>query len=165
MIHNNVVNDTTHDLIHFPNLTKQVKSTSSGTSTKRQAVLMRDNITVTAMTTKTITAFVDHLWEWNTTGTETPVEKFTETTSLIISHSISITIDKKVAVRVTKTTELPYSINKNTQIADVSVVSPDQSNFNKPVGTTFLNVTQEGYPDLTTYLTKLLNEKTRTAEQ
>ena len=67
------------------------------------------------MTTKTITAFVDHLAEWNTTRTVTPVQKFTETARLIISHSMSTIIDRQVAVRVTNATESPYTINKNTQ--------------------------------------------------
>ena len=88
MRHNSVVIDTTHDLIHFSNLTMQVKSASSQTSAKPQAVLTYDSITMPQMTTKTITAFVDHLSEWNTTGTVTAVEKFTETASLIISHSV-----------------------------------------------------------------------------
>ena len=46
-------------------------------SAKPQPVLTHDNITKLQMTTKRNTAFVDHLWEWNTTGTVTPVEKFT----------------------------------------------------------------------------------------
>ena len=82
MRHNSVVIDTTHGLIHFPHLTMQVKSALSQTSVKPQAVNIHDNITIPQMTTKTITAFVDHTSEWNTTGTVTPVEKFTETASL-----------------------------------------------------------------------------------
>ena len=85
--HDSVVIDTTHGLIHFPHLTMQVKSALSQTSAKPQLVLIHDNITTPQMTTKTITAFVDHLSEWNTTGTVTPVEKLTEAASLIISHS------------------------------------------------------------------------------
>ena len=103
--HNSVVIDTTHGLIHFPHLTMQVKSALSQTSVKPQAVLIPDNITIPQMTTKTITAFVDHTSEWNTTGTLTPVEKFTETASLLISHSMSTKIDRKIAIRVTSTTE------------------------------------------------------------
>ena len=53
----------------------QVKSALGQTSAKPQAVLIHDNITIPQMTTKTITAFVDHVSEWNTTGTVTPVEK------------------------------------------------------------------------------------------
>ena len=74
MKHNSVVIDTTHGLIHFPHLTMQVKSALSQTSAKPQPVLIHDIITKTQMTTKTITALVDHKSEWNTTGTVTPVE-------------------------------------------------------------------------------------------
>ena len=85
MKHNSVVIDTTHGLIHFPHLTMQVKSALSQTSAKPELVLIHDNITIPQLTTKTTTAFVDHLSEGNTTGTVTPVEKFSEAASLIIS--------------------------------------------------------------------------------
>ena len=88
--------------------------------------------------------------------TVTPVNKFTEAASLIISHSMSTKIDRKIAVRVTNTTESPYTINKNTQIAEFSVVTPEQSKFNKPVDTAILDMIPEGDPDLVTYLTELL---------
>ena len=108
------------------------------------------------MTTKTITAFVDHLSEWNTTGAVTPVENFTETASLIISNSISTTIDRKVAVRVTSTTESPYTINKNTQTANFSLFTPEQSKLVKPVDTAIFSMIPEGDPDLITNFTELL---------
>ena len=60
MRHNSVAIDTTHGLIHFPHLTMQVKSASSGASAKSQAVILHDSMTVPPMKTKTITAFVDH---------------------------------------------------------------------------------------------------------
>ena len=112
MRHNSVVIDTTHGLIHFPHLTMQVKSALTQTSAKPQAVLINDSITIPQQTTKTITWFVDHVSEWNTTGTVTPVEIFTETASLILSHSMSTIFDRKIAVTVTNTTESPYTINK-----------------------------------------------------
>ena len=108
------------------------------------------------MTTKTVTAFVDHISEWNTTGTVTPVEKFTEAASLIISHSMSTIIDRKIAIWVTNTTESPYTINKNTQIAEFSVVNLEQTKFIKPVDTAILSMIPEGNPDMVTYLTELL---------
>ena len=156
MRQNSVVIDTTHGLIHFPHLTLQVKSALSQTSVKPQAVLIHDNITIPQMTTKTITAFVDHVSEWNATGTVTPVEKFTETTSLIISHSMSTIIDRKIAVRGTNTTESPYTINKNTQIAEFSVVTTEQSKSIKPVDMAILSMIPEGDPHLVTYLNELL---------
>ena len=156
MRHNSVVIDTTHGIIHFPHLTLQVKGALSQTSFKLQVVLIHDNITKPQMTIKTITAFVDHVSEWNTTGTVTPVEKFTENASLIISHSMSTMTERKVAVRVTNTTESLFTINKNTQIAEFFVVTPEQPKFIKPVDMAILSMIPEGDPDLITYLTELL---------
>ena len=98
---NSVVIDTTHGLIHFHHLTMQVKTTSSETTTKPQTVITDEALTIPPTTTKTITAFIDHPSKWNTTGTVIPLEKFTETASLLISHSVSTIIDKRMAVRVT----------------------------------------------------------------
>ena len=156
MKHNSVVIDTTHGLIHFPHLTMQVKSALSQASAKPQPVLIYDSITKQQMTTKTIIAYVDHSSEWNTTGTVTPVGKFTEAASLIISHSMSTIFDRKIAVRATNTTESPYTINRNTQIAEFSVVTPEQSKFIKPVDMAILSMIPQGDPNLVTYLTELL---------
>ena len=105
MRHNSAVTDTTHGLPHFPHLTMPAKKAASETSTKTQPVPIQDNTTVPPMTTKTITAFVDHPSEWHTTSTVTPVGKFTKAASLLISHPISTIIDEKRAVRITDTTE------------------------------------------------------------
>ena len=84
------------------------------------------------------------------------MEKVTETASLIISHSKSTMTDRKIAVRVTNTTESPYTINKNTQITEFSVVTPEQSKCIKPADMAFHSMIPEGDPDLITYLTELL---------
>ena len=160
MGHNIVVIDTTHGLIHFPHLTKEAINAASEASAKPQPVFLQDNTTVPPMTTKTITAFVDHPSECHTTGTVTPVGKITEAASLLISHSISTIFHKKTAVRISNTTESPYSIKKNTQVAEFSVVTPEQSKFIRPVDTAFLSMVLEGDPDLTTYLNEVLRTRT-----
>ena len=137
----------------------KVKNASSRTKTKPQVVLIHDSIKLPPMTTKTVTAFVDYLSEWNTTCTVTPVEKFTEAANLMMSHSISTIIDRKIALRFTSTRESPYTTNKNTQIADFPVVTPEQSKFIKPIDTVIPNVIPEGDSNLTTYLTELLRMK------
>ena len=134
----------------------QAKKAASEATAKPQPVLIQDNTTVPPMTTKTITAFVDHPSEWHTTGTVTPVGKFTEAVSLLISHAIATIIDKKTAVRNTNTTESPCLINKNTQTAEFSVVTPEQSKFIRPLDIAILGMIQEGDPDLTIYLSELL---------
>ena len=133
----------------------QVKTTSSETTTKPQPVITDEALTIPPTTTKTITAFIDHPSKWNTTGSVTPLEKFTETASLLISHSISTIIDKRIAFRVTNTTESPYLIKKHTQIAEFSVVTPEQSKHIKPVDMAILSMIPQGNPDLTAYLNEL----------
>ena len=119
MRQNSVVIDTTHGLIHFPHLTMQVKSALSQTSAKLQVVFIHDSITIPQLMTETITAFLDHVSEWNATGTVTPVEKLTETASLLISHSMSTVFDRKMAVRVTNTTESAYTINRTHKLPNL----------------------------------------------
>ena len=71
---------------------------------------------------------------------------------------MSTIIDRKIAVRVTNTTESPYTTNKNTQIAEFSVVTPEQSKFINLVDMAVLSKIPEGDPDLITYLTELLRK-------
>ena len=156
MRNNSVVTDTTHGLIHFLHLTMQVKTASSETTTKPQPVVTDEALTIPLRTTKTIIAFIDHPSKWNTTGTVTPLEKFTETASLLISHSMSTIKDKRIAVRVTNTTESPYLIKKHTEIAEFSVVTPEQSKHINPVDMAILSMIPQGDPDLTAYLNELL---------
>ena len=156
MRNNSVVIDTTHGLIHFPHLTMQVKTASSETTTKPQPVITDEALTIPPTTTKTTTAFIDHPSKWNTTGTVTPLGKFTETANLLISHSMSTIFDKRIAVRVTNTTESPHHIKKHTQVAEFSVVTPEQSKHIKPVDMAILSKIPQDDPDLTAYLNELL---------
>ena len=154
-----VVIDTTQGLIQLPHLTMQVKTASNEPNSNPQAVLTDGALTILPRTTKTITAFVDHPSEWSTTGTVTPLEKFTKTASLLISHSMSTLIDNNVAIRVTNTTESPYSLKRNTQIAEFSVVFPEQSEYVKMVYMAILSMIPEANTNLTTYLNDLLRMK------
>ena len=153
---NSVVIVTTHGLIPFPHLTMQVKTTSSETTTKPQPVTTEEALTIPPTTTKTITVFIHHPSKWNTKGTVTPLEKFTETASSLISQSMSTRIDKRIAVRETNTTESPCLIKKHTHLANFSVVTPEQSKHNKPVYMAVPSMIPQGDPDLTANLNKLL---------
>ena len=156
MRNNSVVIDTKHGLIHFPHLTMQVKIASSETTAKPQPVMIDDALTIPPTTMKTITAFVDHPSRWDTTGNVTPLEKFTETASLLISYAMSTLIEKKITIRVTSTKKLPYLIKKNTQIADFSVVTREQSKHIKPADMAIRSMIPQGDPDLTAFLNELL---------
>ena len=65
-------------------------------SAEPHVVLIHDKITVPPRAKRTITAFVDQSLEWSTTGTVTPVGKFTKATS-------------------SKSDNIPFDFNKNWQ--------------------------------------------------
>ena len=91
--HNSVVIVTTQGLIHFPHLLMPVKNAAIKISAEPQAVFFDEPLTIPQMTTKRITATVDHPSEWNKTGFVTLMEKWTGTASLTFSHSLSTVID------------------------------------------------------------------------
>ena len=134
----------------------QVETASSETTKKHQPVIFDNLLAIPPTTTKTITAFVDNPSKWNTTGTVTPLETFTETASLLISHSVSTIFDGRIASRVTNTTNSSYTIRKHTQIADFSIVTAEQSKHIKTVDKAILSMIPQGDPDLTAYLNELL---------
>ena len=151
-----VVIHTTHGLKKLLQLTMQVKTALRETTTKPQPIITYDALTIPPTTTKTITAFVDHPSKWNTTGTVTPLEKFTETASLLISYSSSTINDKRIAFRLTNTTESPYLIKKHTQTAEFSVVTLEQSKHMKPVDLAILSKIPQGHSDPTAHLDEFL---------
>ena len=53
----------------------------------------------------------------------------------------------------------PYLIEKETQIAKFSVVTPEESKHIKPVEVAIPNMTPQGDPDLTAYLNEVLRTK------
>ena len=117
MRHNSVVIDTTQSLVIFPDfLTTDLRSANSVNFSKQKTLLSNVNLTLPPMTTKTISAPVAQTLDWRPPGTLSPREKFTETASLPLSHSMLTIICKIVAVRVTNTTEIPYTIRKNNKL-------------------------------------------------
>ena len=69
---------------------------------------------------------------------------------------MSTILDKRIAVRVTNTTESKNPIKKHTQIADFPVVTPEQSKHIKPVDMAILSLIPQGVPDLTAYRNEFL---------
>ena len=160
MRNSTVVNGPTHGFILFPHFRMQIKTAAIEKIAQPQVFLTGDALTIPLMTTKTFTAFRDHPWEWNAAGLVTPLAKFRDTTAWLIFHSTSTLIGKKTSVRVTNTTESPYSIKKKHKVAKFSLVIPEQSIFIKPVDTAILSMVPEADPDLTIYL----NEVRRTSK-
>ena len=142
-------------------LTRRCKSRIdySEKSAKPQYVITDENLLVPPMKLKTIKDFADHPSKWKTTDTVTTVDIFIKPENSLVSYSISTITDKKLAVSVTNRTESPHTLTNNTEIAESSIVTPEQSKFNKTVHTATLIMSPEGDLDLTKYLKNLLRTK------
>ena len=167
MRHSIVVIDTTRCLILFPHLTMQVKNAASELSAKPQVVLTDDRLTIPwryhqRQRKLSQELLITHL-NWIEQELR-PFNKFRNIASLLISHSMSLIIVKKVAVRVTNTTELPQIIEKNKQIAKFSVVIPEQSKFIKQLDIAILSMTPEADPDFTSCLNELSQQTNQSSK-
>ena len=69
---------------------------------------------------------------------------------------MSTLIDKRTEVRVTNTTESPFLTKNKIQIAKFLVVTPEQSNYIKPVDMAILSMILRGDHDLMAYLNEIL---------
>ena len=65
-------------------------------------------------------------------------------------------INKRITTRVTNTTESRYLTKNNTEIAEFSEVTLEQSKYIKPVDMATLSMIPQGDPELTAYLNDLL---------
>ena len=108
------------------------------------------------MTTRAIKTCATHLPLFNTTRIITPLDYKTELSKQLILHYMSRVANNEVAIRVRKASEFPYTLERNTQVAYLAVLTPEQSKYLKPWDTTILQMMQNDDPDLTIYLNELL---------
>ena len=64
--------------------------------------------------------------------------------------------DRKVAVRVTNTTETTYLIKRNKKFAEFSTFTPEQADLIKPADMALLSMVLEGDAELTSHLNGLI---------
>ena len=156
MWHKSVIIETTHGFINFPHLRMQVKRAATYISGIPQAVLPDFSLTILPRKPKKVKALVDHPLDCFTSRTVSPLVKITDTASWLISPSWSTIICQKTAVRVTNTTESPYLTKKDTQVAEFSIATSEQSKFSKLVDMTILSMFPDVAHDLFSNLHELL---------
>ena len=132
----------------------QVKSAASTTSAKPPAVLSDETLIKPPMTTKTITVFVDHPSKWNNRHWDPAGEVHADSKFADIPFNVKNNW-QKVSSQFHQHNGITF-VNQETQIDEFSVVTPELSNFIKPVDTAFFNLIREGDLCVTTYLKELI---------
>ena len=152
---NSVVIDTTHGLKHFPYLTMQVKTVSSETSTKVQPVITDEALTTNDDKNNPSLHWpsggMEHNRHCDIVGEVYGNSKFADFPFNVDNNRQESSSQSNQYNGIT----LSHT-KKHTQIAEFSVVTPEQSKHIKPVDKAVLSMIPQSDPDLTAYLNEIL---------
>ena len=121
--HTNAKIDVRQGLIHFPYLSMQMKIQPEPKPYKEQAVTIPKEVTIPPETTRSLSAIIPKIGEWEMTGVITPREQFTGDNKLLVTNSLSSTQANRITIKVTNTTTAPYTLKKNTTVADFAIMT------------------------------------------
>ena len=154
---NSAILDVSQGLLHFPHLTYSIETDEYTRNRKLYKVQFKSPLTIPPETTQTITAYTDITSTIDTTGVINPATNHCSGDPLVVASSISTASNRKIDVRVTNTTPTPYTIKKNTTVAEFKIMSPEEAKELKPLNTAALKVlTEDDSEDAIIYINELL---------
>ena len=145
---NSAILDVSQGLLHFPHLTYSIETDEYTRNRKLYKVQIKNPLTIPPETTQTITGSTDIPSNVDTTGVINP---------LVVASSISTASNRKIDIRVTNTTPTPYTIKRNTTIAEFKILSPEEAKELKPLNTAALKLlAEDDSEDAMIYINELL---------
>ena len=144
-------------LLLFPHLTYSIETDDYTRNRKLYKVQGKNPLTFPPETTQTITVYTDISSTIDTTVVINPATNHCSGDPLVVASSISTASNRKIDVRVTNTTPTPYTIKKNTTIAEFKIMSPEEAKELKPLNTAALKVlTEDDSEDSIVHVNELL---------
>ena len=140
---NSAILDVSQGLLHFPHLTYSIETDEYTRNRKLYKVQIKNPLTIPPETTQTITGSTDIPSNVDTTGVINPATNHCSGDPLVVASSISTASNRKIDIRVTNTTPTPYTIKRNTTIAEFKILSPEEAKELKPLNTAALKVLAE----------------------
>ena len=98
----------------------------------------------------------------NTTGIVHPTEQYSGEHQLVVASSLSTVSNSKIEIRVTNTSLNPFTIKKNTNVAEFTILSPQEAKQLHPLNSAFLKVLAE---DNTEQALEYVNELLKSSEK
>ena len=89
------------------------------------------------------------------TGTIQPLPQFNECSKLTVAPAITTARDKKVAIMIANTTDLRYTLAKDTKISELQILYPEETKMIRPVDIAALNLLTK-HDDVVTYINALI---------
>ena len=154
---NSAILDVSQGLLHFPHLTYSIETDEYTRNRKLYKVQIKNPLTIPPETTQTITGSTDTPSNVDTTGVINPATNHCSGDPLVVASSISTASNRKIDIRVTNTTPTPFTIKRNTTIAEFKILSPEEAKELRPLNTAALKVlTEDDSEEALVYINELL---------
>ena len=111
--------------------------------------------TIPAHSTRIIYASIHVSTEHPITGTIQPLPHIDECAKVIVAPAITTARDKKVPIKTANTTDFPYTIATDTNIAELQILKPEDTKMIRTVDKATLNLLTE-HVDVVTYINALM---------
>ena len=165
---NSAILHASQGLLHFPHLTYAINPVSDEQPMKPHEVTILNQTTLALDQCSTVEALVNISSIADTTCVIHPISAYTEDKPIIIASSLSTVHEMKVPIRKTKTSPTPFTIKKNTVVAEFHITTPKEAKNIKPLSTAALKVlTEDDSEQAIEYVNELLKttEKLETTQQ
>ena len=119
--------DTAHGTIDFLKIqiTMALTDEMQNSNPKPIMIKIESNHTIPAHATLIIYASIPVSTEHPITGTIQPPPQFDESSKLMVAPAITTARDKKVAIKIAKPTDFPYTIATDTKIVELQILKPE----------------------------------------
>ena len=140
---NSAILDASQGLLHFPHLTYALNATPYEQTPKPHNVTMANQTTLAPDQCITVEALVNIKSITDSTGIAHPTQNYSDDKPIVLASSLSTVHDMRVPIRLTITSPTPFTIKRNTVVAEFHITTPKEAKNIKPLSTAALKVLTE----------------------
>ena len=159
---NSAILDVSQALLHFPHLTYAIAAEDNETVSRHHKVTIKNRLTIMPDQCITIEAGINLRTITNTTGIIHPTEQYSGEHQLVVASSLSTVSNSKIEIRVTNTSPNPFTLKKNANVAEFTILSPQEAKQLHPLNSAALKVLAE---DNTEQALEYVNELLKSSEK
>ena len=165
---NSAILDASQGLLHFPHLTYAINATTVEQTPKPHKVTLTNQTTLAPDQCITVEAIVNFKSIADTNGIIQPTQNYSDDKPIGLASSLSTVHNMRVPIRLTNTSPTPFTIKKNTVVAEFHITTPKEAKNFKPLSTAAIKVlTEDDSEQALEYVNELLKttEKPETTQQ
>ena len=140
---NSAILDVSQALLHYPHLAYAIAADDNETVSRHHKVTIKNQLTIMPDQCITIEAGINLRTITNTTGIIHPTEQYSGEHQIVVASSLSTISNSKIEIRVTNTSPNPFTLKKNANVAEFTILSPQEAKQLHPFNSAALKVLAE----------------------